>query len=224
MKRVIALATTLVVMLTGCISVEFEDQIDNTVSGTNDNTGSANVENQISVELVEFTLDGDRYAGALIQNNSKKQIVELEIQFLFYDADNNILGTSEDGHDAILPGSTVTSFVSDMDVPQGYDHVDYKLSVDVDANSGYKNHTAKVDIKTNVGEDCVILQIKNNADVTIEEFEYAVVFYKDGIIVDMDNGIDVYDIEAGDMVVEEYSSWGVDYDTYKVFINQAHTF
>ena len=224
MKRVIALATTLVVMLTGCISVEFEDQIDNTVSGTNDNTGSANVENQISVELVEFTLDGDRYAGALIQNNSKKQIGELEIQFLFYDADNNILGTSEDGHDAILPGSTVTSFVSDMDVPQGYDHVDYKLSVDVDANSGYKNHTAKVDIKTNVGEDCVILQIKNNADVTIEEFEYAVVFYKDGIIVDMDNGIDVYDIEAGDMVVEEYSSWGVDYDTYKVFINQAHTF
>ena len=224
MKRVIALATTLVVMLTGCISVEFEDQIDNTVSGTNDNTGSANVENQISVELVEFTLDGDRYAGALIQNNSKKQIGELEIQFLFYDADNNILGTSEDGHDAILPGSTVTSFVSDMDVPQGYDHVDYKLNVDVDANSGYKNHTAKVDIKTNVGEDCVILQIKNNADVTIEEFEYAVVFYKDGKIVDMGNGIDVFDIESGDMVVEEYSSWGVDYDTYKVFINQAHTF
>lgn len=224
MKKVIVLAMIMIVMLTGCISVEFEEPVGNTVSGSNDNDNTTNVEEQISVELAEFTWDGDRYAGALIQNNSKEQIGELEIQFLFYDADNNILGTSSDGHDAILPGSTVTSFVSDMDVPQGYDHMDYKLSVDVGANSGYKNHTAKVDVKTNVGDDCVILQIKNNADVTIEEFEYAVVFYKNKKIVAMGNGIDVYDIEPGDTVVEEYSSWGVDYDTYKVFINQAHTF
>lgn len=227
MKKALLLILACVFLLSGCISIEFEEPSDGAVtiaSGENTPATTVDVEEQIAVELVEYTFDGDRYAGALISNNSTEQIGELEIQFLFYDADGKIIGTESDGHDAILPGSTVVSFVSDMDVPQSYDRMDYKLSVDVEANSGYENHAAKVKIDTNVGDDCVILQITNNADVDIEELEYAVVFYKDGKVVDMGNGVDVYDIEAGDTVIEEYSSWGVDFDTYVVYLNQAHTF
>lgn len=227
MKKALLLFVVCVFMLSGCISIEVEnpDVGDVTLaSGEKTPAAAVDVEKQIAVELVEYTNDGDRYAGALIKNNSKEQIGELEIQFLFYDADGKIIGTDSDGHDAVLPGSTVVSFVSDMDVPQSYDHMDYKLSIDVEANSGYENHAAKVKIDTNIGDDCVILQITNNADVDIEELEYAVVFYKDGKIVDMGYGVDVYDIPAGDTVIEEYSSWGVDFDTYVVYINQAHTF
>lgn len=227
MKRVLLLVVVCVFLLSGCISIEFEDpDVGPVTEASGDNTPPAavDVEEQIAVELVEFTYDGDRYAGALIQNNSTEQIGELEIQFLFYDADGKIIGEESDGHDAILPDSTVVSFVSDIDVPQEYDRMDYKLNVDVDANSGYKNHAANVKIDTNLGDDCIILQITNNADVDIEELEYAVVFYKGGKVVDMGNGIDVYDIASGDTVIEEYSSWGVDFDTYKVYINQAHTF
>ena len=224
LSSIVMTVLVLSLVLTGCISFEVDTSVDNSISGVNEDNNLLNVKEQISVEIAEFTWEGDKYAGALIQNKSNKQIGELEIQFLFYDSDDNIIGTSSDGHDAILPGSTVVSFVSDIDVPQNYHHIDYKLEVDVEANSGYINHTEEIDMKTNIGEDCVILQIKNNADITIEELEYAVVFYKNDKIVDMTNGTDVYDIKPGDTVIEECSSWGVDYDTYKVFINQAHTF
>lgn len=227
MKKALLLFVACVFLLSGCISVEVEEPADDTVtlaSGENTTAATVNVEEQIVVELEEFVWDGDRYAGALITNNSGAQIGDLEIQFLFYDADGKIIGTAKDGHDAVLPGSTVTSFVSELDVPQNFDHMDYKLSVDVEANSGYKNHAVKVEIETNIGEDCVILQITNNADVAIEELEYSVVFYKDGKVTGMGYGVDVYDIAVGDTVIEEYSSWGVDFDTYKVYINQAHTF
>ncbi len=227
MKKILLLLVACMFLLSGCISVEVEEPNDGDVtvaSGENAPATTVDVEEQISVELEEFVWDGDRYAGALISNNSEAQIGELEIQFLFYDAEGKILGTASDGHDAVLPSSTVASFVSNLDVPQSYDHIDYKLSVDVEANGGYENHAANVKIDTNIGEDCVILQITNNADVAIEELEYSVVFYKDGKVSGMGNGVDVYDIEAGDTVIEEYSSWGVDFDTYKVFVNQAHTF
>ena len=227
MKKALLLFAACAFLLSGCISIEIEEPTDGEVtvaSGENTLAPTVSVDEQIAVELAEYTWDGDRYAGALITNNSDEQIGELEVQILFYDADGNIIGTAEDGHDAILPGSTVVSYFSSLDVPQSFDHMDYKLSVDVEANSGYKNHAANVKIDTNIGEDCVILQITNNADVTIEELEYSVVFYKDGKVVDMGFGVDVYDISAGETVIEERSSWGVDFDAYVVYINQAHTF
>lgn len=187
-------------------------------------TDELDEEAHFSVELVEFVCKGDRCVGALITNNGTKQVGELEIQFLFYDAEGNIIGTDRDGHDVILPNSTVTSCASKYEVPQSYTRVDYILTIDADANSRYKNHAPKVSIETNLGENCVILQITNNAEVDIDELEYSVVFYKEGKVVDMDIGVDVRDIPSGGKVIEEYSSWGVDFDSYKVFINQAHTF
>jgi hypothetical protein len=227
MKKFLVLLIACMLCLTSCISIEFVEDTDDSgytpVSGEN-TTSASDKEPQFTVEIAEFAWEGDRYVGALITNDSTKQIGELEIQFLFYDAEGNIIGTGTDGHDAILPNSTVTSFVSNIDVPQSYTRVDYVLKVDADENSGYKNHASKVNIETNLGENCVILQITNNAEVDIEELEYSVVFYKDGKVTGMGFGQDVYDIPSGGKVIEEYSSWGVDFDSYKVFINQAHTF
>lgn len=224
MKKFLVLLIACTLCLTSCISIEFVEETGYTPASGENTTNASNEEPQFTVEIAEFAWEGDRYVGALITNDSTKQIGELEIQFLFYDAEGKIIGTASDGHDAILPNSTVTAFVSNIDVPQSYARVDYKLTVDADANSGYKNHAPKVNIETNLGENCVILQITNNAEVDIEELEYSVVFYKDGKITGMGFGIDVYDISSGGKVIEEYSSWGVDFDSYKVFINQAHTF
>ena len=157
----------------------------------------------------------------LITNNSDITIGELDIQVLYYDDAGNIIDTEDEGHDVVLPGSTVVSYVS---APDKYAKDDYNLEIDIYANSSYTNHAEKMDVKTNKGDNCIILQITYNADVDIDEFEYVVVFYKGGEIVDVTHGTDVYDIKVGKNVVDECSTWGVDFDSYKVYINQAHTF
>ncbi len=35
---------------------------------------------------------------------------------------------------------------------------------------------------------------------------------------------DVYHIDPGKTVTEEVSPWGIEYDRYEVYLNQAHTF
>lgn len=221
MKKLIC-AVLLASMLTGCIEIEHVDAVDNVTEGEIAETADlSNIEEQIAVEVVKADSAEWRGVGVLVTNNSAVTIGELEVQVLFYNEEGQIIDTATDGHDVILPGSTVVSY---SEAPSEYARYDYKLDVDVNANGSYKNHAADVKIETNIGEECIILQITNNAEVDIEEFEYAVVFYKNGEIVDVTNGTDVYDIESGDTVIEECGTWGVDFDTYKVFINQAHTF
>lgn len=210
--------------LTGCITIEYEEEqpVDNVVEGNGEvSPEAADVKEQIDVEIVPCVGSEWGGVGVLIKNGSPYTIGEMEVQVLFYDSEDNIIDTGSDGHDVVLPGSTVVSY---METPDEYARYDYKLNIDVEANGGYKNHAANIDIKTNAGENCVIIQFTNNAGVDIDEIEYAVVFYKGDKIVDVTNGIDVYDVPTGETIVEECSTWNVDYDRYEVYLNQAHTF
>ena len=201
-------------------TVETQPPVENVTTGGTSGNVSQNIEDYIEVSLAPVE---DRYfpcVGAIIKNNSDVTIGELDIQILFYNENGDIINIEDDGHDVVLPGSTV---VTRVDAPDEYARYDYKLSVDVGANSRYKNHAANVDVKTNIGADCLILQITNNADVVIEEFEYAVVLYKDDKIVGVSYGKDVRDIPIGETVIEEYET-GTEFDKYEVYVNQAHTF
>lgn len=171
------------------------------------------------VEIItEKTIKGD--IVVFVTNNNDYSIPDIELQALFY-KDGNIIDTDKDGHDAVIPKNTV---VSKMDAPSEYDDYEIKASVDWDYGTDYRNWLNNLDVNHNIGNDNVIVQFENLGKVDIEELEYIVVYYLDGQIADTSFAEDIYDVMAGDTVVEEVSSYGVEFDEYEVYINQAHTF
>ncbi len=158
---------------------------------------------------------------AFITNNSNTIIDDLEIQVLFKDNDGNTIDLDEDGHDMILPGYTV---VSRIDAPNEYASFEPVVDIELGVNPLYENHSENVGIKTNEGENCLILEITNNSEVDIEEIEYNLVCYNDaGEVIYIDYENDVYDVESGKTITEK-ESVPVEYDRYEVYLNQAHTF
>lgn len=156
-----------------------------------------------------------------ITNNSDTVIDELEVQANYKDASGSIIDTDRDGHDMILPGYTV---VSDLDAPDQYEDVVVSKDIGLDENPSYENHSEDVKVSSNEGNDCIIVQIQNNSDVSIDEMEYIVVFYKGDDVSDMSYANDVYDVDPGKEITEKVSTHGIEYDKYEVYLNQAHTF
>ena len=163
----------------------------------------------------------DKAMAVMMTNNNPFVIPDLDLTVVFY-KNGSMIDSDTDGHDVMLPGSTV---VSDIDVPKDAD--DFKITVDVDWKyaTSYKNWAENVSFESNIGENNVMIQFTNNGDVDIDELEYIVLFYKDGEFVDVSSCNDVHDFRAGSTIVEKESAHHkITFDDYKIFINQAHTF
>lgn len=198
---------------------------DSVLYGTMDDDTSTPVE---TIEEVSEQLDFkalptmDRLVALFITNNSNTVIDELDVQLNYTDEDGNIIDVASDGHDMVLPGYTV---VSRLNVPSaGFADAQLEYHIQLGTHSGYVNHAEEVEISTNPGDDCIIVQITNNSDVSIDEIEYDVVLYKGEDIVTICYPEDVYDISPGRTVTEKVSIYGKDYDRIEVYLNQAHTF
>ncbi len=166
----------------------------------------------------EKTIKGD--IVVFVTNNNDYSIPDIELQAIFY-KDGNIIDTDKDGHDVVIPKNTV---VSKMEASGEYDDFKVKASIDWDTGSTYRNWTNNLEVNHNLGNRNVIIQFENQGKVDIRELEYIVVFYQDGEIVDTSYANDVYDVDSGDVVVEEVSTYGNKFDEYEVYVNQAHTF
>ena len=174
------------------------------------------------VEIKAIPANGeDNVVCVFLTNNSDATIDELSVQINYKDKNGNIIDLDEDGHDMVLPGSTV---VSRMDAPDSYADFEVETDSEFDVNPTYINHAADVDIRSNQGDECIIVEIQNNSDVTIEELEYVVVLYNDGQLVTVDYPEDIYDITSGDKVIEKVDTYDYKYDSFEVYLNQAHTF
>ncbi len=79
-------------------------------------------------------------------------------------------------------------------------------------------------MKSNLGNNVVIIQITNNSNVEIEEFEYIVVFYKGNDISSVSFPKDAYDISPKKTITEKVETYGLDFERFEVYVNQAHTF
>lgn len=224
MKKLITLLIAITLLLTGCISIEFDEPVVDSSSGNNfhnSNIKADEIEKQITVKLVETDSIDWHGVGVLLTNNSPETIGDLEIQLLFYNESNNVISADSCYHRSVLPGSTVVSYI---EAPNSYAKYDYNLVLDVDTYS-FENLAKDIEVKTNIGDECIILHITNNANDTINELQYAVVFYKDEKIVDVTNGIDLgKDIDAGETIIEECSTWETNYDSYTVYINHAYCY
>lgn len=156
-----------------------------------------------------------------ITNTSDTVIHDLDVQINYKDDSGNIIDLEEDGHDMLVKGNTVVSL---LDSPDTYSDYEITTEIELDEYTSYENHVDELAVKSNQGDDCVILEITNNSDVTVEEIEYIVVFYNGDNIIDVSHATDIYDVEPGKKVIEKVSSLGITYDKFEVYINQAHTF
>lgn len=176
------------------------------------------VRDKVDIKAVP-TLDGD--VCAFITNNSDVVIDELEVQVNYLGSNGQIIDLDTDGHDMILPGYTV---VSRLDAPDDYDSLTTECEIGLEEHPSYENHSEQVEVSSNEGDDCIIVQIKNNSDVMIDEIEYVVVLYNGDKVVSVSYENDVMDVAAGKTVTEKVDTFREQFDRFEVYLNQAHTF
>ncbi len=200
--------------------------------GSNTNASGQTADEVADQVKVKANVTKDGQVVVLATNNSETVIDDLELELNFLNSSGSVIASEEDGHDMVLPGSTV---VSVMDAPSsGFDDVESNYHVSLDVYPGYENHSEDVSVESNPGDNGVIVRITNNGDVSIDEIEYLVLAYKGNDIVTASHPNDILNLAPGSTETEEVSFYndktyefyvyGKDYDSIKVYLNQAHTF
>lgn len=173
---------------------------------------------QVQVEAVQ-TLDGLMCLFAT--NNSQSTIDELDVQINYKDENGSTIDMDDDGFDMVLPGSTV---VARMESPESFSDYEIEASVELGSNPTYENHANDIEIKSNQGDQCIIVEITNNSDVDIDEIEYIAVLYQGDKIATVEYPEDVMNVSSGDTVTEKIETFNEEYDHFEIYLNQAHTF
>ncbi len=176
-------------------------------------------EEEIISNIAVQTKELDGIMAVFLTNNNEFVIPDLDVEALFYN-NGNLVETDSDGHDVILPGHTV---VSRLRIPGNADEYKMELSVKW-IGLHYRNWTDNVSYTCSDGNDCIFIEFTNNGDVDIEELEYNFVFYRNGELVEIDYPEDVRDLKAGATIREKVYTPSINYDSYEIYINQAHTF
>lgn len=173
---------------------------------------------QVQVEAVQ-TLDG--LMCLFVTNNSQSTIDELDVQINYKDGNGSTIDMDDDGFDMVLPGSTV---VARMEAPESFSDYEIEASVELGSNPSYENHANDIEIKSNQGDQCIIVEITNNSDVNIDEIEYIAVLYQGDKVATVEYPEDVMDVSPGDTVTEKIETYNEEYDRFEIYLNQAHTF
>lgn len=206
-------------------SQEFErilDSIQNE-SGAVSQADSNQIDEEKVLEAVEVkavpTLDG--LMCVFITNNSQTVVDELDIQINYKDETGTTIDMDEDGHDMVLPGSTV---VSRLEAPESYFDYEIVKNIELGVNTNYENHASEVAVTSNQGDHCIIVEITNNSQVTINEIEYIAVLYSGDQIVTVEYPEDIMDVNAGEKITDKVDTFDTEYDRFEIYLNQAHTF
>lgn len=187
-------------------------------SGNSDNEDPEAIQQKLDIKAIP-TLDG--LVCVFITNNSETIIDELNIQLNYKDDSGTTIDMDKDGHDMVLPGSTV---VSRMDAPKAYSDFETITTVELDAHPGYENHSNDVVVNSNQGEQGIIVEITNNSGVSLDEVEFIAVLYKENQISTVKYPKDIYDVPTGQTITEKVDIYTDEYDRFEIYLNQAHTF
>lgn len=180
------------------------------------------------IEVYNWALIQDRYRANLVvefTNVSDEIIPDFEAQVIFYDKDGNILEMVKDGHDVVLPGTTVVTRRSvSNDEVLGYDSVEVLIDTEKYTNR-YINHVENLDLKGNVSGNKVYLTVTNNDTVEIEEIEIVVVYYdKDYKIIGASEE-EAHHLSPSNKTILEFSGYDeANTASCVYYVNQAHTF
>lgn len=223
MKKVlcIALSVVCVFLLSGCITFEIVDgneTVDNVVEGSAG--GTENLADKVSVK---WETTSDRDVCVFLSNESAKIIPHVSGQVLYKDSEGKTVDITEFSFDAVLSGTTVVHCAYAYDVTDTWETYEVTYSLDMDWDVGDKNHADKCTVSSNVGDGNIIVEIKNNAGVKLDEVDYVVVFYKNDEVVYAAYPENRYEIsiESGATNTSKADTRGREYDRYEVYLNEA---
>lgn len=184
-------------------------------------TKTVNADDVLKQVEVKAVPTQDNLMCVFITNNSQSIIDELNVQVNYKNEEGVTIDLDEDGHDMVLPGSTI---VSRIEAPEMYSDYEIEVDVELEEHSTYKNHSEEVDVTSNQGEEGIIVEITNNADASLDEVEVVAVLYQGEEIVTVEYPVDIYDVPAGGTVTEKIDTYDEAYDRFEIYLNQAHTF
>ncbi len=156
--------------------------------------------------------------------NNNTTSVDMEIEVEFYDANGKILGSSSD--DLIAVGSGREVAIEMWNTPTNFDT--YKIYVD--AEKTYEtDYFNQIEMVHNNNGTNIVVQVKNNSEDTIEFMTVSVVYYNEGKVVGITDGIvsDIKPGRSGNFNLDypynsEYEN--VKFDDYKVFVTEAYSY
>ena len=193
-------------------------------SNHSSSSGSTTGKNEKASNVEYSVFQTIRNENIMIGKNTNNGINDIEIEVEFYDKDDNFLGSSNEDLESVTKNSEFA--VELYGSPENYDH--YKVFVEVEESDDY-SYTDKLKATSNDTGEKIVGQIKNTTDDEIEYIEIAIVYYKDKKVVGHSDTLESA-VKPGRTANFEFeypydnSYDDVEFDTYKVFINEAYTF
>lgn len=156
--------------------------------------------------------------------NNNSTPIDMEIEVEFYDADGNFLGSSSDDLMAVGAGREVA--VEMWNTPANFST--YKIYVDAE-KTDVTNYFDQIEMVHNNNGKNIVVQVKNKSEDTIEFMTVSVVYYNQGKVVGIADGVvsDIKPGRAGNFNIDypynsEYED--IKFDDYKVYIAEAYSY
>ena len=195
-------------------------------NGAPDITGSNNP--NTTVDLGDNVTSSSEVSeqGKLIvlAKNNNKVPVDVEFEVEFYDAEGTIVGS--DSNELVAVGSGAEVAVEMWSTPENFDN--YKVYVDAEETNEIAYFDKVTLTQNNNGEE-IVAQVTNNSEDAIEYITVSVVYYREGKVVGIDDGIES-DIKAGrsanfNLIYPYDKNYeDISFDDYKVFVTEAYSY
>ena len=221
MKKLLSIVLILgiVVTLTGCSLIPSK-------SGRTNVGGGTVVTPQVNLSD-KITSNGaltKRNRLVVFAKNNNNIVIDLTIEVEFYDANNALVSSGKEYLYGVGSGAEVA--VEIYDTPSSFNS--YKIYADAEETSYTKTFFDSIELSHNRA-DKVVAQVKNNSTSTIDTISAAVVYYQGTTVVgyDEETAFDVKPGRSGNLnFFEPYDNNydDVEYDNYKVFINEAYSY
>lgn len=215
-KNLFLFSLSLMLLFTGCLTSSKKD-----------------VANDIDIKInesdfgVDYLINKNNELIVYATNNSSETINYLIIDIAFFDSDNNLIKVEKEYIHNALAGSVSYSKINIVNDDKPVSKIEIALNKEVyDADEKiYTNQV--IGTLTSIEEGKLNLNIENNSGVILDEVLATIIFYKDNKIVDIFptallNVETVASQEISVPVYKDGESYSyIDYDDYKVIINNA---
>lgn len=169
------------------------------------------------VQKYQWSGSGYHYAGLELKNNTGETL-QVNAEFIFYDAANNIIGTKKES--CVAFGSKSNAFIYKANESE-YDHFEYKLTPSIDTY--YLSVVSDLENNVSDSDKKLIFSITNSGKQTAQFVQCVALFFRGGEVVghsyayasDADSEIKPGSTERAEI----NKPYNTPYDEYKLYID-----
>lgn len=218
-KNLFLFSLSLILIFTGCLT-----------SSKKDVTNNIDIKINESNLGIDYLINKNDELIVYVTNNSNETINYLIIDIAFFDSDNNLIKVEKEYIHNALAGSVSYSKTNIVNDDKPVSKIEIALNKEV-YEVDEKIYTNQViGTLTSIEEGKLNLNIENNSGVVLDEVLATIIFYKDNQIIDIfpTTLLNVEMSASQEIPVPIYkdgeSYFYIDYDNYKVVINNASIF